>query len=100
MGVNNCTITNWEKSNTFPPVEFIPKIVEFIGYIPPCLLPKPEATIGERIRASRRLLGLSQEKFGEKTGFDEDTIRGWETGRHKPSKKSMERLKEFLAFSP
>jgi transcriptional regulator with XRE-family HTH domain len=96
IGVTDCTITNWENSNTSPPVEFIPKIVEFIGYVPPCLIPKADATIGERIRASRRLLGLNQERFAEKVGFSEDAIRDWEAGRYKPSKKSVEKLKDFL----
>ncbi len=34
IGSKECTITNWENNKTQPHIRFIPKIVDFLGYVP------------------------------------------------------------------
>ena len=34
LGVQKCTISNWEMNYSEPEVHYIPKIIGFLGYIP------------------------------------------------------------------
>ena len=54
--------------------------------------------MGERIRAAREALGLSQEKFARQLGIDPTTIRRWELGQGKPSQKLSEVLNNIFDF--
>jgi len=56
---------------------------------------QPE-TLGEKIAAHRRLLGLRQEDLAQKLGVDPCTISSWESGEHRPTGKSLEILKNYL----
>jgi transcriptional regulator with XRE-family HTH domain len=88
IGVDEATITNWERNATVPAVRFIPAIIQFLGYDP---LPPP-ISFSERLAAARRVLGLSQRKMAEKLGVDPATIHDWEAGRHRPIKRSLEMI--------
>ena len=47
----------------------------------------------DQIRYARERLGLSRKAFAELAGVREKSVRDWEMGRKKVSKKSWERLK-------
>lgn len=49
-----------------------------------------------QIRYARERLGLSRKAFAELVGTGEKSVRDWEMGRKKVSKRSWERLKRFL----
>ena len=34
LGTTPCTIRNWEKNRSNPSLGFIPKIIQFLGYMP------------------------------------------------------------------
>lgn len=55
-------------------------------------------TLGEKIVAYRRLLGISQEKLARLLEIDPSTLGRWERGERQPLKELMERLKEKLNF--
>jgi len=63
IGVDEITIYNWENNQSFPPLGFIPKIIEFLGYVP---FENRAKTLGEKIVYCRRLLGLNPRKVGKK----------------------------------
>jgi transcriptional regulator with XRE-family HTH domain len=86
IGVDETTITNWERNATAPAIRHIPAIIQFLGYDPA----PPASTFPERIAAARKAHGLSQRKMAEKMGVDPTTLRGWEAGRHQPTKKSLD----------
>jgi len=87
------TICNWEINRTSPQLRFMPKIIAFLGYSP---YDTQSGTLGKRIGACRRLLGLSQKELARRLGVDPSTLGRWETGRGQPSKKHRERLEDFL----
>jgi len=93
-GVTVCTIRNWEKNRSNPSLVFMPKIVQFLGYIP---YEASNQTFGEQIAAKRRLLGLRQKDLATSIGADPCTVRSWEKGRHGPSKRFLKRLADFFA---
>jgi transcriptional regulator with XRE-family HTH domain len=92
--VDKTTIHNWEDKGITPSLRFIPRIIEFLGYdpadggAPPCL--------GERLRFHRRRLGLSRKRLSGLLGVDESSLAGWETGKHKPTRKSLKLITELL----
>lgn len=51
----------------------------------------------DQIRAARERLGLSRKAFAELAGVVEKSVRDWEMGRKKVSKRSWERLKKYLS---
>jgi transcriptional regulator with XRE-family HTH domain len=89
LGVNECTIHNWETNLTSPSLAHIPKIIKFIGYIP------WKVSAGD-IKINRQLLGTSQDALARQIGVDPGTLARWESGERKPSKKQSEKLNQFF----
>lgn len=52
----------------------------------------------DQICAARERLGLSRAKFARLAGVGEKSVRDWETGQKKASRKSWERLKTVLTL--
>jgi transcriptional regulator with XRE-family HTH domain len=80
LGANPWTYLLWEHDRTVPTARFVSLIVEFLGYDPS---PKGEI-FQDRLRASRRRLGLSQRGLARRLGVDVSTVQKWESGRHIP----------------
>jgi transcriptional regulator with XRE-family HTH domain len=93
LGASETSILNWEKNRRKPSLPFIPKIVEFLGYVPYISRSK---TLGEKILAYRKSLGISQEKMARSLGVDPGTLGRWERGEKKLSKKSLKKLEKLL----
>jgi DNA-binding XRE family transcriptional regulator len=72
IGVDEATITNWERNASHPAVRYIPVIHRFLGYDPP---PAVDSLPGHLV-AARRVLGLSQRKMAAKLGVDPATLMG------------------------
>ena len=70
----------------------VPHIIDFLGYAPY----DPTWSFGQRLKAIRSALGLSQEQLARRAGLDESTVSKWEREEHKPSKKKWEDVKAFL----
>jgi len=93
IGVDEATIYNWENNRSFPPLCFIPKIIELLGYVP---FESRARTLGEKIVYSRRLLGLTQKKLAKSLGIDPSTLGRWERNESQPNKKLLEKLNTLL----
>jgi predicted transcriptional regulator len=55
----------------------------------------PAVTFGDYIRKWRLEQGLFQRDLAKVIGVDEMTIVNWETGKTKPAKNNLERIKNF-----
>lgn len=93
LGVDKDSIYYWETGRYKPSLRVIPKIIEFLGYMP---YDTSEMTLGERVVTMRHFLGLSREEFAERLGVDETTLRNWEHGKKRPLKRNMEKLDVWL----
>jgi len=96
LRVNAITVSNWETNRTSPQLRFIPRIIAFLGYSPYCPQPAPP---GNRIRAQRRSLGLSQKELAHRLGIDPSTLRRWELGNGEPSAAHRSKLLDWLSRS-
>ncbi|MCZ6511384.1 MAG: helix-turn-helix transcriptional regulator, partial [Alphaproteobacteria bacterium] len=76
LQVDNWTVCNWENNKTIPAVRYLPRIIQFLEYYP---YPAPE-TLGERLLACRRYLGLSRKRIAQRLSVDEGTLAKWERG--------------------
>ena len=93
IGVKEESVYNWENDRSKPKVYLLPKIIEFLEYLP---FELPKETIGEKIKSYRQEHGLSQRKLAELLRVDQTTIRDWENGKHKPLGKMKKRISEIL----
>jgi len=93
IGVKEESIYNWENNRSNPKIYLLPKIIEYLGYIPFELL---KESIGDKIIVYRKKHGLSQRKLAKLLSVDQTTIRDWERNKHKPNKKSSEIILKIL----
>ncbi len=84
IGVDESTITNWERQRTLPEIRHMPEIIQFLGYVPLF----PARSFRERLVAFRTVLGLSQRRMALLFGVDPSTLAGWELGKHWPAPQS------------
>jgi transcriptional regulator with XRE-family HTH domain len=92
IGVDECSVYNWESSRAEPAVRLVPHIIRFLGYCPYDPAPSTE----EWLRLIRKTMGLSQEGIAKRVGVDESTWKGWEAGRRRPSAKYRGLIVAFL----
>jgi transcriptional regulator with XRE-family HTH domain len=95
LGVSQGTISRWESNETRPPVRFMPRIINFLGYNP---LPRPEG-LRERALWYRKVLGLSQRAMAKNLEIDPTTLARWERGKNSPSKKLWVVVERVLGSS-
>ncbi len=95
LRVNQWTLIGWEKGRKDPPIRFWPRVIKFLGYDPHGEL----WTLGERLLAARRRLGVTQEEAAKMASVDEESFRLWELGKRKPGPASLMRIEEFIAMS-
>ena len=93
LNVSDITIYLWEKNRVKPSLAQIPKIIEFLGYDP---LGKKLDSLGEKIKEYRRIHGLTKKKLAELLEVDETTLAGWESNKHQPTKRLLDKLKSFF----
>jgi DNA-binding transcriptional regulator YiaG len=96
LGVTVDAAAGWEKDRKHPELRHWPKIIAFLGCDPH---PEPK-TLGERIAAKCRQLGMSRRVAGRFLGMDENTLKAYEDGRWVPTKpRSKKLIRRFLAAS-
>ncbi len=70
----------------------MPKLIEFLGYNPVPL----GTSFADRIRHSRRALGLNLVEFAALIGVPANTIHCWEQRGTQPGNRRMERVLALL----
>ncbi|MEW6162172.1 MAG: hypothetical protein AB1606_02465 [Nitrospirota bacterium] len=63
----------------------MPKIIEFLGYVP---FECPEDPVG-RLRYFKQVNGLSYERLGELMGRDPEQLMDWLSGIVRPCEKNV-----------
>ncbi len=87
---------NWENNRSKPKVYLLPKIIEFLGYVP---FGSPKETFKDKVKSYRKEHGLSQMKLALLWGIDQTTVRNWENGKHTPIGKMKKKISELLLDS-
>ena len=92
LGCCAAALHNWERNRTQPKVYLLPRIIDFLGYVPS----KPATSFPEALRIARRSAGLSQEQLALRAGVDESSIAKWERGETIPFPATVKRLRRFF----
>jgi transcriptional regulator with XRE-family HTH domain len=94
IGVTACTIQYWETNRVAPALRFRPRIASFLGY--DAYDRNAPESVAERLRAYRERFGLSRKRLAALLAINPSNIAGWETEKHKPTKRSLELVDTFL----
>ena len=89
LSVTEDSIVNWENNRSLPQVQFYPKIINFLSYLP---FEIDKSSFSGRLKAYRYLNGLSQYQLGKIVGVDESTVCSWELGENQPLKRWLIKL--------
>lgn len=91
IGVTESSVWNWERG-TEPELVFIPKIIDFLGYVP---FERPADLLGQ-LRYYKLVNGMSFERLGAAMGRDPEQLVNWLSNGVKPCKKNREIIYRFL----
>ena len=80
-----------------PAIKHIPKIIEFLGYVP---FDTSNISVGEKIVVYRKILGLSQKILACQLGIDPCTLRKWERNKWQPFERFLNELTTFFNSYP
>jgi transcriptional regulator with XRE-family HTH domain len=94
LKIHGTTLTNWERHHTKPSVQFLPRIIVYLGYCPW----RPAPSLGERLRQRREALGFSRKRLAKAVSVDEGTLASWEAAQGRLAATSRRRLEDALAW--
>jgi transcriptional regulator with XRE-family HTH domain len=92
IGIDKTTVFNWEAGSAGPNLRAMPEVIRFLGYDPT----ETGSTLGERLRATRRRLGLSHVDLAQRLGVDPSTVLDWEWRRHRPTGNNRDAVCQFI----
>lgn len=96
IGVDESTVTNWERNRTTPMLWALPRIIEYIGYDPSVSNPN---TLGGRLLRHRQLRGMTQKDLARRIGIDPATLSRLERNQGRCLKSVMKKLAVFRSNS-
>jgi len=91
--VDPATITNWEKGHTKPPLRYLPKIIQFLGYSP---LGDEQKTLGEKLLIYRPIQGIKQKDLARRIGIDPATLSRIERVHGKSLSPVQDKVNSYL----
>ncbi len=92
IGVDKCSVFNWEGNTSNPEIGCMPAVIRFLGYNP---LP-PATNLAEQLLRRRTTLGLSQKESAACLGVDPGTLAKWERSERVPKGVFLGRVTRFL----
>ena len=93
LGVRMESVASWERGQANPLARHYGAIVRFLRYDP---MPGGD-TPGDRLRALRRRLGLTQRHLAARLGLDGGTVTEFELGRRVVSPKVRQAVAAFVS---
>jgi len=92
IGVTGAMVSLWETNRAVPTVSKTPRIIQFLGFTPY----RQHKGFGEWLKLVRTSRGYSQRKLASLFGGDQRSVREWERGIRKPTKRSILKLRAIL----
>ena len=97
LQISQSTYITWEADRVEPEIRYWPKIIDLLGFDP---FAGKEGTLGERLQAKYRELGIPRKRAAILLGIDEGTLLRYERGEWQPGKRNIEIIERFLARRP
>lgn len=93
IGTNEWSIIDWEARQQGVSLQAMPKVINFLGYIPYDLT---KMSLGEQISTCRKINGLTQEKLARKLNAYVEAIVDWEKNRRLPKSSHLKAVQAFI----
>ena len=84
---------HWELNRRPPKIQYVPIIIDFLGYVPFSM----GESFPEKLKAYRKLRGLTQQQLADVLGVVLPTVQTWEAGIHQPRPEMRERVEGVIA---
>ncbi len=94
MSVDEMSVVGWELNHYQPLVRHLPKIIDFLGYVPEDLF--PANSLGHEIKRYRLLHGLTRRQLARRLHIDEGTLGKLEIDKGKRLSETLKRISDFL----
>jgi DNA-binding XRE family transcriptional regulator len=85
--------TNWEKNRNAPQIQYYPRIINFLGYLPFNI---DLTTLPGKLKAHRYIKGLSQNQLGKILSVYGATVGSWELEENNPHEVILAKLDIML----
>lgn len=92
IGVEQMTLSYWERDKFEPKTGYLPKIVQFLGYVPG---PNAES-LGGKLQQARLLKGLESAELAAQLKVSTKAILRWESNINKPRPAQLAKLNRAL----
>ncbi len=94
IGVDRSTVQKWERLGYHPHPRLHARLVTILR------IPEPpeDAPFGERMRARRLALGLTQKEAAAQIGVSQSTVSEWELGQSRPRREEPRRIRKALGI--
>ncbi|MBU1700199.1 MAG: transcriptional regulator [Candidatus Eisenbacteria bacterium] len=94
IGVDPSTIQKWERLGFRPRPRLFARLAKILS------IPEPPegAPLGDRLRARRLALGLTQAEAEAQIGVSQDTLSRWELGRIQPQGEKIRQTRSVLGI--
>ncbi|MHB1459553.1 MAG: helix-turn-helix domain-containing protein [Armatimonadota bacterium] len=96
IGASGNAVFAWENNQNSPRIMFVPKIIEWLGYVPN--VDMSSMSYGDRIVALRRTLGISQGEIASQLKVGTGTIRRWERNETVPNRSQLDALDSIFGL--
>jgi len=93
IGVWTSTINYWENNHFNPEVQYVPKVVAFLGYDP---FGPPPASFPLQLKAARIAAGLTRTQLAAQLGVHPGTVAEWERAEARPIQVLRGRIRGLL----
>ncbi len=94
LDVDVTFVMGWELGSHEPLTRHIPRIIEFLGYVPEELFPCN--TTGQGIKRYRLLQGMTRKQLAKKLGMDEATLHRLEAGAGEHSANTISKISALV----
>jgi len=91
LKVSAKSVGNWETDSSWPLMRQVLALRAILGD-----LPTPGEELASRLKSTRARLRLTANDLANLVGLDVRTVRACEIGRHCPTKRCRERLRDVL----
>ncbi len=96
IGVWTSTVNYWENKHFNPEVQYVPKLVAFLGYDP---FEPPPASFPLQLRTARISAGFTRRQLAARLRVHPGTVAEWERGEARPVRTSQRKLRALLGVT-
>ena len=93
LALSVSTITHWERNDDPPAARHLPKIIEFLGYVPF----EAGSSLFDRLIYHAKIAGIEPRALARMLGVREEMLGRWERGEEQPAGPIFALIEKLLS---